>query len=523
MDVAVGNGCDVLKPFKQLPDGSEVWVHNLPYDAEFLYWELCRAGYRLVYDIDVRDKHSGVFTMLCDLQGVVTMTIYTDGRAVTLRDSNRIFRCKLEKLPKLCGFESDITKGTMDYEALRPRDHVKTPEELDYQVRDVQVLMKAMKWVRSYCSEGNTIGSIAVHEFKAFHKRSPFTPLTLEQRQAWRSLYSGGIVFLPETRAGELFYGHGNVYDRNSMYPAEMVKPLPVAVAEHTKGQPVGSGCWALHVQAEGLRLRRNGFPLLITPFTGRGREVIETVDRWLYAEEWAAICEEYDIKRAHVISSIRFEVEPIADEFVEKWYKVKSTEPARRSYAKYVLTNLSGKWGENPIHEQVRRRSERSGNYVTYRYNEIDEEPNKWAFMPAVARVTSNSRLCLRDAAIKSGRENLLYTDTDSVHTTGTLPDNMVDDVKLGAWKCENTFDVARYVKPKSYFEALNGATVSCKHAGINNDATLALWDERSGKWIDTGETINALNMRAGAYFFTRQSRKIEGGIVIERKPKIM
>ena len=526
MDVRTGNGLDVMSIFGVLEDGAEVWVHNLPYDGEFLTWELHAAGYKLRYDVPPMDRQHGVYTILSDTSGIISMDVYTLGRRVTLRDSNRIFRAPLRKLPKICGFAGEVTKGELDYEPQRPRDHVKTPEELDYQVRDVKVLMRAMLWVRSHADEGNTIGSIAVHEWRStLGNKSPFDPLTLDQRVAYRSLYNGGIVYCPPAWAGKLRVGAGRVYDRNSMYPAEMIKPLPVRIIERVHGSaPISRpGCWALHVQAQGLQLKHDGFPLLITPFTGSGRSSIDVLERWLYDEELQAITEEYNIKSLKVIGALHFDEQVIAADFVAKWYRVKSTEPERRSYAKYVLNNLSGKWGESPIHEQVRRTVAADGSYVQYRYNDIDKELNRWAYMPAVARVTSNSRLQLRDAVIKSGRTNLWYTDTDSVHTTGELPADMIDPVRLGAWDLETTFDAARYIKPKSYWESADGVTVSCKHAGVNDDATLALWDDHAETWIDTGEQISALNMRSGAHYYTRRSRKCKGGIIIERSPKIM
>ena len=524
-NVSTGNGVDVISPLLKLPDGSEIWVHNLDYDGEFLHWELQRAGFRLVYDLPEQDKHHGVYDILCDLSGIISMRIYHEGKKITLRDSNRIFRCKLEKLPTLCGFADIDEKKKMDYEERRERDHKATPEELDYQVHDVTVLMRAMLWVRSYCSDGNTIGSIAMHEFKkSVENKSPFTPLTYEQRQRFRSLYNGGIVYLPVENQARLCTGRGRVYDRNSMYPSEALKELPVAIEREVHGQPDAPGCWAVHVQAEELALKPGGFSLIITPFTGAGRAVIPVIDKWLFFEEWEAIREEYTIKRFRILASILFKTEQFAGDFVRKWYTIKSTEPNRRNYAKYVLNNVTGKWAENPLHEQMRRKIiDKSGNYVNYRYNQIDEKPNVWQFMPATARITSNSRLCLRDAAIRSGRENLLYTDTDSIHTYGTLPPDMISKTALGAWDCENEFDVSMYIKPKSYFEALNGKTVVARHAGINNDATRALWDKHKEMWIDSGEIISADNMRAGNYFFTRQSRKCEGGIIIERKPKIL
>lgn len=524
MDVKVGNGLDALDILLSLPDRSDVYVHNLPYDGEYLYWLLIRRGYVLAYGLNPFDAHHGCFDILADGGGIITMTIYTEGRRVMLHDSLRIFRAPLRDLPRICGF-NDVTKGELDYLTYRAPDHVPTPEERDYQVRDVQVLMRAMQWVRQHAERGNTIGSIAKREWRAtVGRRSPFKPLTVDQRKWLQTLYYGGVVYLPPERCGQLISGvEGKVYDRNSMYPSEMVKPLPVRIMQRVDGyQYDGDGIWAHHVLIRDACLKQDGFPLLITPWTGSGREVIDALDRWLYHDEYLAVMDEYRVGRVDVVESVKFAADTIAADFVRKWYDVKQHEPERRSYAKYMLNNLSGKWGESPIHEQIRRRVLPDGDYTTYRANEIDEKPDRWAYMPAVAYVTSQSRLCLRETAVKAGRRNLLYTDTDSVHTLGRLPDDMVDPGALGAWDLETTFSRAMYIKPKSYWETGGNHTVH-KHAGINYDATLAVLDRRHGYLIDSGEPIGPENMRPGNYFYTRTSRRVKGGIIIERTPKIL
>lgn len=518
-----GNGLDLIRQLTRLPHGSEVWVHNLDYDGEFLFYALIRDGYRLTYDVYPRDRHHAIFTMLCDLQGIVSMEIWTKGRRIILRDSNRIFRRPLRDLPRLCGFEGDVTKGELNYDTFRAPDHVMTPAERDYQLRDVIVLMRAMQWLRAVCKQGNTIGAIALSEFRAtLGNKSPFTPLTLDDRKALRSLYSGGIVYCPPRIVGRRLEVSGNVYDANSMYPTQMMTELPVAVKEWTSGEHRGSGCRAFHVLARGLHLRRDGFPLIITPFTGSARETIDVLDKWIFDGELDAIREEYDVETMEIAETITFDVAAFAAPYTEKWYAIKQLNDERREHAKMLLNNLTGKLAENAIHEQVRREViDGSGAYENYRYNEIDDTVNKWLFMPATARITSQSRLMLREAAITAGRDKLLYTDTDSIHTTGSLPGRMIDDARLGAWKCENRFDAAMYVKPKSYYEELCGEVQKCKHAGLNNDATLGVYD--GDDLIDTGEVIGPANMRPGAIYFTRQSRACDGGVIIERRPKRM
>lgn len=515
-----GNGIDWLRPILELPDGSEVWVHNLPFDGEFGFWALIEKGWKLTY-IEDRDRKHGWFTPRIDANGMVSMVIHNRGNRITLRDSNRLFRCKLEQLPKLCGFEDEVVKLAMDYDEIREPNHIATADEVAYQLADVIVLMKAMKWLRRFAPTGNTIGSIALNDWKAFMGSSPFTPLTVDERMQFNSLYSGGVVFTPPTN--KRLSVKGRVYDRNSMYPAEACGALPIRVRQMVNTRPPRfffEGQWAVHVIAKGVSLKPGGFPVIITPYTGAARSHIDTLDKWFFAFEFEYILKNYYINEYDIIQSIEFETAPVCREFVEKWYAIKCLNDERRNFAKLVLNNLTGKFGEWDVHELYKRELV-SGGYISKRINETRATPNKWAFMPAVAFITSRSRLALADAAMKSGVENLLYTDTDSVHTTGDLPADMVDEVRLGAWKKEFEFNECCYIKPKSYWERNDTETVK-RHAGLNSDATLAkVIDSKHGVFVDTGELISPDNMKPDSFFYSRVARKVHGGVVINREVK--
>lgn len=515
-----GNGIDWLRPLLELPDGSEVWVHNLPFDGEFGFWALIEKGWKLTYAED-RDRKHGWFTPRIDANGMVSMVIHNRGNRITLRDSNRIFRCKLSQLPKLCGFEDEAVKLEMDYDEIREPNHVATPDEVRYQLADVIVLMKAMQWLRRFAPTGNTIGSIALNDWKEFMGSSPFTPLTVEDRMQFNSLYSGGVVFTPPTN--KRMAVRGRVYDRNSMYPAEACGSLPICVRQMVNTRPPRfffEGQWAVHVIAKGVSLKPGGFPVIITPYTGAARSHIDTLDKWFFSFEFEYILKNYDINEYDIIQSIEFETAPVCRDFVNKWYAIKCLNDERRNFAKFVLNNLTGKFGEWDVHELYQREL-RGGGYISKRINETRATPNKWAFMPAVAFITSRSRLALADAVTKSGLEDLLYTDTDSVHTTGELPADMVDEVRLGAWKKEFEFNECCYIKPKSYWERNDTKTVK-RHAGLNSDATLAkAIDSKHGVFVDTGELISPDNMKPGSFFYSRVARKVHGGVVINREVK--
>lgn len=521
MRTVQGNGVGWVDAILKLEHGAEVWVHNLPFDGEFVFWALIEKGYRLLYDDDDGQPKHGFFTPRIDTSGMMSMTIHARGNRITLRDSTRLFRCPLRQLPKLCGFEDEVSKGEIDYDEIRPPDYVATPEERDYQIRDVIILMKAVKWIKAYGVKGNTVGAIALNDWKEFMGSSPFKPLTPEERGALRSLYVGGIVTC-QTKP-DVLHVSGRVYDRNSMYPAEACSELPVAVKRWTNAPPprlVWSGQYAVHVIAKGLRLKPGGFPLLITPFTGAARKLIPALDKWIYWGEWCEVLRQYHVDSYEIVQSVEFVTADICREFVNKWYEIKKMNDERRTFSKFILNNLTGKFGEWDIHELYQREMV-GGGYVSKRVNETRATVNRWAFMPAVALITSNSRIALMRAAQAAGMDGLLYTDTDSIHTLGTLPSAMVHESDLGAWKCEAEFTKACYIKPKSYWES-NGERFVKRHAGLNADATVAeCIDKKNHVYKDTGVLIHPDNMRPGQCYYTRVARKVPGGVVINREVK--
>ena len=112
----------------------------------------------------------------------------------------------------------------MDYDVIRPRDYAKDQSERDYQLADVRVLMRAMLWLRAQGAKGNTVGSIALNEYRiSLGRHSPFVPLTDEQRMRYRSLYNGGICTVGQGLEGvKLSEISGRRYDINSAYPHKL-------------------------------------------------------------------------------------------------------------------------------------------------------------------------------------------------------------------------------------------------------------------------------------------------------------
>lgn len=522
-DYVDGDGTDFTKMLKSFADGDEIWIHNQSFDGEFIIWALHEDGFKLCQETPEKDRLFKAFCVHEDSGGILKIVVDYRFNRFTFRDSWRLFRRPLKDLPELYGGEEQKQRMDDGY-VNRPKRHVKTADESYYQYMDCEILRKALVWIREFGGKGNTVGSISYNEFKKTLISSPFVPLTREQRFLLRSLYHGGISWVrkPNLHVKRV---NGVVYDENSMYPDKLRNyELPVRIKRYGMGKPPVY-CITLpiayHVIAIGLKLKEDGFPLLITPFTGNARTDIPAFDGWLFSLEFYEVRKNYDFERMDVIEWYEFEPERIGVDFVDKWYGFKLAKPEWREYSKLILNNTTGKIGENSDHERYIR-SFSNGDLVSRHVIEVGE-PNKWNFMPCVAYITMLSRIDLLNAVRLSGIENLFYTDTDSIHTTGTLPDEMVDKTRLGAWKPELSFNEARYIKAKTYWERNDAKTV-IKSAGLNASATLGRYKElENGEKVlfDTGETISPKNLKKGNLFYTNHLQRCVGGAYIARTPK--
>lgn len=503
LTVTLGDGLNFLTALCKLPDDSEVWVHNLSFDGEFILYEAIAQGFKIAYDVDERYRFHGVVIVQEDISGIRAITLNYGGKRIVLRDSFRLFRCALSKIPKICGFESIDHKGdAIDYEVIRPRNWKSTVEEQEYQAHDVTVLMRGIKWIKAL-GEGNTIGSIALNDFKRHVGKTPFKSLTPADHAILSSLYSGGKTWVNPQYANRHIISPGWTIDRNSMYPAEAVNTHPVAVRAIRDGRTSGGDKRAYLIQCTDLRVKAGHFPVLVRAF-GAQSDYVTLLEKWIYEPELDYLCAHYNYKTLRVVKTAEFECSEICRSWVEKWYRVKQAEPDRREFAKLMLNNLTGKIAQNPVHEEIRR-FWRDGSFNLYRYNP-PLKLNKFTFMPWTASVTSDSRLCLASTVGLIGVDHCFYTDTDSVHGYGELPQDIIDQFALGAWKKENDFDEAIYIKNKCYFETQYfGKTVQ-------RSAGLSLSDIHA----DTGAKISPENMRSGEKFICKQNKRVKGGVAL-------
>ena len=138
---------------------------------------------------------------------------------------------------------------------------------------------------------------------------------------------------------------------------------------------------------------------------------------------------------------------------YIDKWYKIKEeatlnkNEPMR-TLAKLMLNALYGKFALNP---KVRSKIPYlEDDIVKYKYGEM--ETRKPIYIPVGTFITSWARYKTITTAQKL-YDRWVYSDTEDI------PDNIqISDTELGAWKIENIFSRARFLRAKTYIEEING-----------------------------------------------------------------
>ena len=84
--------------------------------------------------------------------------------------------------------------------------------------------------------------------------------------------------------------------------------------------------------------------------------------------------------------------------------------------------------------------------------------------FITSYAREkTIRTSQAIKDYSLeKYGKDLYCYSDTDSIHTLLPIEELKqfceIDDVALGKWAWEASFDKARFVRQKCYLESING-----------------------------------------------------------------
>lgn len=387
-------------------------------------------------------------------------------KTILILSSTNYFQASLKKL----GEVFNLPKLDFDHD-----EEFSMEKALVYCERDVEILETAMESFISFIEREN-LGSFAMtvagQSFKAYRQRF-MTPETIfihndaEALRVERDAYAGGRTEC--FGMGEI-EGHVNYVDVNSMYPAVMKSKLyPVKLVTHWRecsltqlknkimddyliccDARINTTIPIFHKKAKRLIFPVGDFwTTLSTP------ELIEGLERGLITE----------VKNVCIYEAGNI-FEPFVDFFYNQRLEAKKEKDEVHSYFfKIFMNSLYGKFGQKDVH-WVRvgdAPPDEIGEYRIYErstgkhsivkvfgggvFKKEQEEPVQESFnsFPAIAaHVTAYARMLLWECIETAGRENVFYSDTDSLFTNETgyqklVAKGIIDQKILGKLKLED------------------------------------------------------------------------------------
>jgi len=562
----------------ELTGNNIIYFHNLKFDSSFILYQLLNAGYVVEQDKN-RKKSPYSITYIGDGQVTYAVNVVTPlGATISFRDSLKLFPgMSIATLGHALGFEK--LSELITYNRRHELNEEIEPLELKYMNRDIDILRLTMLHHFEE-TEGVvylTRASYAEDSLKEFVGRKIFKKkypkFNYYDASLMRSAYFGGYVFANEEYTGEIL-GAGIVLDNNSMFPGVMKS------AKLPYGEPIKfTGSYDENKSY----LKRNSYDLFIVMLRNLkfkvkknhipslpkqlGRTTLIKTEKDLNDRningfmlsnlDLKHFIYNYDIENIKYEFGYAFksEVGPFknfvdfygeekkkakygpfnSDSEREEWVK-KSGSPIYNPLgfysAKLILNSSYGKFGQKPFQDDYDVTIDENGklDYEVVENTEgrVDTE-GSWHYIPMAIFITASGRDILLTAAEKAP-ERVTYMDTDSLHLLGTdLPENfedIMDDVELGKWKIENTFENAKYLRDKTYleFEKVDESYEGDDVINFNGvDGRMII--KAAGLTPESKATIKSLEdfTLERYYDHNRTARRVKGGtLIVEVSKKI-
>ena len=502
-----------------------IYFHNLSnFDGFFIFDYLLTHKFR--YMINNKLK-SNQYTALIDEVGVVynIVVCLDDGRSkhkkrslIEFRDSIHKIRGKVRDIAKT--FNLPILKGEIDYNKHRPSDYEPTEEEISYIHNDTEIVARVLKLeydrgMTNLTSAGDTF-SIYKAECGTFF-RSLFPELNIETDTFIRNAYRGGACMVNPKYQDRILDETINVYDVNSMYPNQMCNELlPYSHPLYEIGEIKKDSTYPLfiqHIEVD-CRLKEGHFPCILLNNSANFQRFYlvntegEMLELTLTNIDLELLKENYEIYEINYIDGYKFlGSKNLFKKYILPLYDMKcKTRGAEKELYKLLINSLYGKFAMAP--NRTNRIPFLNNGIVDYALG--DEVIVKPIYTAVSCFITSYARKQLY-GVINAHKDTFVYCDTDSVHLLNdTLPDELVDDKRLGAWKLEKVYYKSKYLGTKKYMgyrtkEYLKSATdtgVDTKLAGCPDEVKA---------------TITIENFKIGASFYGKLlPMRVKGGVIL-------
>ena len=311
-----------------------------------------------------------------------------------------------------------------------------------------------------------------------------------------RKSYHGGWCYLVDG-ASEKIYKDGTTADVNSLYPSMMSsesgnyypigKPnfwrgskIPVQALKPNRYYFIRIRCRFYlkkdklpFIQIKGNKLYKSTEMLKTSDIYNKktgtyhktyidkdGIEHDTKVTLTLTMTDYKLLKEHYDLKDFEILDGCWFFAEiGIFDDYIEKYKKIKmESKGAQRQIAKLFLNNLYGKLATSKI-SSFKYAFEKEDGALGYKV--VIEENKQPVFIACGSAITSYSRnFTIRTAQANfhgANKRGFKYADTDSIHCD--LKPNEIVGIKVHdsafcCWKLESCWDIAKFIRQKTYVE---------------------------------------------------------------------
>lgn len=436
-------------------------AHNVVYDATILdlFRELPNHGYKM----------TGIYS-----KGQVCIVRFSKGDSrITLLDNGNIFSGTLERWGKIF----DIPKIAIEFDAC-------TDNELQvYCRRDVEIMVKSWRTWMQFIYQNDcggfreTVGSTAFNTWRHKHlEKAIYVHKDKQVLRMERDGYHGGRVEVFRQgfqNASQYYY-----LDINNMYGYIMVNsPVPVGLQGHSTRMGLKrmidlSGRYAIVARCQ----VNVDEPVYVSRVNGHACYPLGRFETVLTSQEL-----QYGLERGWIEDVSEFawyRQLTLFASYVNEFYKLRMQYRAEHNQGfeaicKLLINSLYGKFGQTGIEQKIIGRSKPNEVWHMPVLNAqtgqrgyqnslggiiYEEQHNGESYhaMPAVAaHITANARLYLWSLIKKAGRQNVYYTDTDSLIVNQSGYDNlsdMIDENTLGKLKIELSSPWLQVNAPKDY-----------------------------------------------------------------------
>ena len=431
------------------------------------------------------------------------------GHFYTLKDSLKLLPFSLRKIGK--DFNTPHQKLDMEYEGYRYAGCEITPEEEEYIKNDVLVLKEALNIMFNEGHNKLTIGACCLSEYKkllgkddweiffpALHKIEIDPSIYgAENADAYiRKSYRGGWCYLVDG-CSEKIYTNGTTADVNSLYPSMMSSQsgnyYPIGKPMFWRGSTIPiqalkpNRYYFIRIRCR-FYLKKGKLPFVQIKHDihYKSTEMLKTSDVYdkrtkkyyrhytdkdgtiheakveltLTMTDYKLLQEHYILEELEILDGCWFYSEiGIFDDYIETYKQQKmNNKGAKRQIAKLFLNNLYGKLATSPI-SSFKYATEREDGSLGYKV--IVEENKEPIYIAAGSAITSYSRNFTIRAAQQNfhgaNQRGFKYADTDSIHCDldpSEIKGIRVSDNDFCAWKLESQWDIAKFIRQKTYVE---------------------------------------------------------------------